>query len=348
MTSIRGPPGCRRQGSLYYKQIDGAHRICVPDDANLRQLVIREAHDSPLGAHFGMDKTQWRVQQTFTWPGLAADVRAYVRSCDLCQRSKPMGGKMRGLLQPLPVPHDRWEEVSLDFIVGLPRTKDGHDAILVFVDRLSKWAYFVPTVTTVDAKETARLFHDVVFSRHGMPKRLISDRDARFTSHFWRALFDAMGTTLGMSTAYHPQTDGQTERVNRILEEALRAYVNAMQTDWDCHLPSLQFAYNTARHSSTNETPFFLNYGRHPIIPTNLTNALPNQSPLQNVPVANAFLQGLRAAMERANTALEQSRARYKRVADTHRKHVTYEMGDKVLLSMSHVTLPGGSPPSCR
>ena len=199
--------------------------------------------DVPVGGHFGIDKTIQRVEQTFTWPGMTADIREYVRTCDSCQRSKPVVGKIRGLIRPLPVPADRWDEVSLDFVTGLPRTPSGHDAVLVVVDRFTKWAYFIPTQTTVDAKGTAVLFHDVVFSRHGMPKRLISDRDPRFTGHFWRAFFEVMGTTLAMSAAYHPQTDGQTERVNRVMEEALRSFVGANQLDWDRCLPSLQFAY---------------------------------------------------------------------------------------------------------
>ena len=201
------PPTSNRylkQGQLWYREVGGSHRICVPADQQLRQLVLRESHDAPLRAHFGIDKTLWRLEQTFTWPGMARDVREYVRTCDQCQRNKPPGGKTRGLLQPLPIPAEPWEEVSLDFITGLPRTKKGHDAILVVVDRLTKWGYFIPTATTIDAKETARLFHDVVFARHGMPKRLVSDRDTRFTSHFWQAFFNVMGTSLAMSTSYHP------------------------------------------------------------------------------------------------------------------------------------------------
>ena len=227
----------------------------------------------------------------------------------------------------------------MDFITGLPKSKDGHDAILV-VDRLSKWAYFIPTVTTADAKDTARLFHDHVFARHGMPKRLVSDRDSRFTSHFWRALFDAMGTTLGMSTAYHPQTDGQTERVNRVLEEALRAYVGALQTDWDRHLPSLQFAYNTAKHSSTGESPFYLNYGRHPIIPASLVGGPHPGGAVQRVPATADFIQELRSSMGRATEALERSRERYKQVADTRRQEQRYSVGDRVLLSTANIAMP--------
>ena len=329
-----------RQGQLWYLEVGGSYRICVPADPQLRQLVLREAHDAPVGAHFGIDKTTWRLGQTFTWPGMSGDVKDYVRTCDQCQRNKPPGGKTRGLLQPLPVPTDRWEEVSMDFITGLPRTKAGYDAILVVVDRLTKWGYFIPTCTTVDAKETARLFHDVVFSRHGMPKRIISDRDTRFTSHFWQAFFGVMGTSLAMSTSYHPQTDGQTERVNRVLEEALRGYVGALQTDWDLQLPSLQFAYNTAKHASTGETPFFLNYGRHPIVPAGLVGVPPRRSSNRQVPASDNFVKELQVALATATSSLERSRERAKRLADGKRQDQEYTVGDMVLLSTANLAIP--------
>ena len=126
-TAVRSTD-CHKRGSLWYKEGPGTYQVCVPDRQELRHLVIREAHDAPVGAHFGMDKTLWRVEQAFHWPRMSADVREYVRSCDLCQRSKPAQGKTRGLLQPLPIPTDRWEEVSMDFVTGLPVTPKGHDA----------------------------------------------------------------------------------------------------------------------------------------------------------------------------------------------------------------------------
>ena len=337
-TAVRSTD-CHKRGSLWYKEGPGTYQVCVPDRQELRHLVIREAHDAPVGAHFGMDKTLWRVEQAFHWPKMSADVREYVRSCDLCQRSKPAQGKTRGLLQPLPIPTDRWEEVSMDFVTGLPVTPKGHDAALVIVDRLSKWAYFIPTRTTDDAKETAEIFHDVVFVRHGMPKRIVSDRDPKFTSNFWGSFFTAMGTHLGMSTAYHPQTDGQTERVNRVLEEALRSYVTASQEDWDRYLPSLQFAYNTARHTSTGETPFFLTYGRNPIVPSVLIgDALSTTD--RRVPAAEDYLEELRSAMARAIAKLKLSQDRQRKVADRRRQDQQYAVGDRVLLSTANLAIP--------
>ena len=149
-----------------------------------------------------------------------------------------------------------------------------------------------------------------------------------------------MGTTLGMSSAYHPQTDGQTERVNRVLEEALRAYCDALQTDWYRHLPNLQFAYNTAKHSSTGESPFFLNYGRHPIVPASLVGGPPQGDAVQRVPAAADYLQEIRSSMGRAKESLERSRQRYKQVADRRRQEQKYSVGDRVLLSTANIALP--------
>ena len=330
---------CHKRGSLWYKEGQGTYQVCVPDRQEFRHLVIREAHDAPVGAHFGMDKALCRVEQAFHWPKMSADVREYVRSCDLCQRSKPAQGKTWGLLQPLPIPSDRWEEVSMAFVTGLPVTLKGHDATLVIVDRLSKWAYFIPTRTTNDAKETAEIFHDVVFVRHEMPKRIVSDRDPKFTSNFWGSFFTAMGTHLGMSTAYHPQTDGQTERVNRVLEEALRSYVTASQDDRDRYLPSLQFAYNTARHTSTGETPFFLTYDRNPIVPSLLIgDALSTTD--RRVPAAKDYLEELRSAMASAIAKLKLSHDRQRRVADRWRQDQQYAVRDRVLLSTANLAIP--------
>jgi transposase InsO family protein len=142
------------------------------------------------------------------------DVRQYVKSCDSCQCIKASQQTPASLLQPLLIPSKAWEQVSMDFITHLPKTKAGYDAIAIFVDTFSKMVHFVPTKTTATAPETAQLFFDHVFKLHGMPKSIVSDRDAKFTSRFWQTLFKTLGTKLAMSTAFHPQTDGQTERTN--------------------------------------------------------------------------------------------------------------------------------------
>jgi len=152
----------------------------------------------------------------------------------------------------------------MDFISGLTPSANGYDAIFVCVDKLSKMAHFMPTTIHVTAEGTARLFRDHVYKLHGLPRVILSDRDARFTSRFWNALHGLLGTRLAMSTVFHPQTDGQTEQVNRILEDMLRHYVNPVQDDWDEFLAVVEFAYNSSWQESVRNTPFVLNYGQHP------------------------------------------------------------------------------------
>ncbi|GJP41291.1 hypothetical protein CLOM_g949, partial [Closterium sp. NIES-68] len=173
-------------------------------------------------------------------------------------RMKSSKQKKAGLLQPLPVPEQPWQVVSLDFITGLPPVTSGHDAILVVIDKFSKMGHFIPTRTTARTEETAQLFVRYIISQHGIPTTLISDRDPKFTSKFWKEIMSLLGTKLAMSSAYHPQTDGQTERLNQIVEQLLRAACKDEISKWDLHLPVLVFAYNNATHAATGQTPFFL------------------------------------------------------------------------------------------
>ncbi|GJP70016.1 hypothetical protein CLOP_g1010 [Closterium sp. NIES-67] len=186
---------------------------------------------------------------------------------DTCQRMKRSKQKKAGLLLPLPVPEQPWQVVSLDFITGLPPTATGHDAILVVIDKFSKMGHFIPIHTTAHTEETAQLFICYIISQHGIPTTLISDRDPKFTSKFWKELMSLLRTKLTMSSAYHPQTDGQTERLNQVVEQLLRAACKDEISKWDLHLPVLEFAYNNATHADTGQMPFFLCYGRHPLTP---------------------------------------------------------------------------------
>jgi hypothetical protein len=208
----------------------------VPDAVaipGLRQRVIAEVHDVAAGGHLGQSKTLEKVQRLFWWPGVVRDVRDYVASCPSCQRSKAPNKLPKIPVQPLPVPAHRWESVSMDLITALPVTQRGHDAVVVFVDRLSKMVHFAPTSQNVTSQELADLFLSHVFRLHGMPDNIVSDRDVRFMSSFWSEFFARVGTRLAMTSVYHPQADGQTERVNRVLEEMLRSYVGHLHTDWD-------------------------------------------------------------------------------------------------------------------
>lgn len=326
---------------IMYDTSQDQPRVYVPDNAELQAKILHEFHDVPTSAHFGVDKTLEHIGRHFTWPSMRKTVEAYVRGCDGCQRHKALNAKPMGQLQPLPIPDEKWSTITMDLITKLPKTKTGLDAIVVFVDKLTKMVHYAPTHSTVKAPELAKIFIERVVRLHGVPQVIVSDRDPRFTGHFWRAMFQAIGTKLAMSTAYHPQTDGQTERANRTLEETLRAYVNTKHDDWDTHLPLIEFAYNNKINASTGFTPFFLNYGVHPRVPADLPRAIQDCP----TPTATAFLTQIRDNLKIAQENLKQAQDRQKHAADQHRRDMTFSIGDQVLLSTANLDLrlPGQS-----
>ncbi|MCO5612123.1 hypothetical protein L7F22_066385 [Adiantum nelumboides] len=242
--------------------------ICVPHNGALRKILIQEHHEVPFAAHPGINKTYRLLSATYFWPQMQQDVIKYVKACHSCQIMKASRQLPQGLLQPLPVPKERWESISMDFITTLPRTSKGNAQILVIVDRVSKMAHFIPCKKAAPAPDIASLFVQHIFRIHGLPRSIISDIDPKFTGHFWTSLFKSLGTNLLFSSAYHPQTDGQTERVNQILEEMLRHYIHNRLASWEEYLPPVEFAYNNAPHSVTGMTPFQAAYGHTPLVPT--------------------------------------------------------------------------------
>ena len=317
-----------RNGIWFHIGSNGNETIALPNDRELQHLVLQECHDNPLGGHFGVDKTTDRVRRSYHWLGMDRLIRAYIRTCDSCQRNKPSLQKPGGLLQPFPNPNEPWERVSLDFITKLPTTINGNDTILVVVDMLSKMAHFISTTEKSTAEDVAKLFFDHIVRHHGLPKTIVSDRDTRFTGKFWQALFKSIGTNLNLSTSFHPQTDGQTERMNRTLEESLRSYVMPHHRDWDQHLIPIEIAYNDSVHASTRETPYFLNSGRHPLLPHQLQRIL-----TAGVPRAHDFIHNLRESLDRAKKHLNKAKASQKTYADRKRQELTFKVGDYVRLS---------------
>ena len=231
---------------------------------------MHEAHDYPYSGHFGSARTSKNLSRFYWWPKMDDGIREYVRCCDVCQRNKANNQKEAGKLQPLLTPERRWETVSMDLITQLRLTAAGNDAIVVFVDKLSKMTHFVACKTAATAEDLARIFLRTIFAVHGLPKNIISDRDTRFTSDFWKTFFGVVGTKLCMSTAFHPQSDGQTERMNRTLQEVIRHYVGPRRDDWDTLLPLAEFAINNSVAESTGMTPFYMNSGQHPNTPLSI------------------------------------------------------------------------------
>jgi len=203
------------------------NQIVVPKDFELRKQILNEAHTSRLSIHPSSNKMYQDLKQQFWWTRMKREIAKYVSECDIYRRVKASHLRPAGTLQPLSIPEWKWEDISMDFIVGLPRTQKGYDSIWVIVDRLTKAAHFLPVKTTYLTKQYAELYMNRILSLHGVPKTIISDRGTQFIARFWEQLHASLGTRLIRSSAYHPQTDGQTERINQILEDMLRACVLA-------------------------------------------------------------------------------------------------------------------------
>ncbi|KAK2395373.1 putative mitochondrial protein [Trifolium repens] len=222
-------------------------RVCVPEAMNLRNTILGEAHKSKLSIHPGATKMYQDLRHDFWWSGLKKDVAEYVASCLTCQKAKIEHQRPAGMLQSLDIPEWKWDSISMDFITGLPKTRRKHESIWVIVDRLTKSAHFLPVRTTDTAAKLTDIYIAEIVRLHGIPSSIVSDRDPKFTSHFWKTLHEALGTKLRLSSAYHPQTDGQTERTNQSLEDLLRACVLDDRGSWDDVLPLIEFTYNTTR-----------------------------------------------------------------------------------------------------
>ena len=201
------------------------------------------------------------LKEKYWWYGLKRVMAEYVALCDTCQRVKAKHQRPTGLLQPMKIPEWKWEEVGMDFIVGLPRTQGGYDLIWVIVDQLTKVAHFIPVKSTYNGPRLAQLYMKKIVCLHGVPKKIVSDRGTQFTSHFWLQVHSLLVTKLNFSTTYHPQTDGQTERTNQILEDMLRACALQYGTSWDKSLPYAEFSYNNSYQKSLNMAPFEALYG---------------------------------------------------------------------------------------
>jgi len=312
--------------------------LIVPELLDLRRAIIKELHDSPFCGHAGITKTKKLVSRIFWWSTLNPDVDKYVKECHSCQTNKASNQKPAGLLKPLAIPLKTWQVVTMDFIMALPLTKAGFTAILVVVDKLSKMVHFIPTTIQVTGEETARLYRDHVVKLHGWPERIVSDRDPRFKGKFMTELMRISNTAQDTSTAFHPQTDGQTERTNRTLEDMLRHYVDPHHDDWDQHLAMAEFAINNSWQESIKTTPFRLNYAKDPPMPLTVRQDA-------SVPAAQSFANSLQESIKQARIAHTAASQRQKMYADRSRVHIVFNVGDQVLLNSKNIKVRNpGSP----
>ena len=304
-------------------------RLCVPQDEGLKKAILDDAHRSRMTIHPGGDKMYQDMKRVFFWAGMKKDVAEYVARCLVCQQVKVEQRKPGGLLHPLEVPQWKWDSVSMDFIDGLPRSRKGNTGIWVVVDRLTKSAHFIPVKSKRTAPWLASVYVREIVRLHGVPSSIVSDRDPIFTSEFWRSLQEAVGTQLCLSTAYHPQTDGQTERVNRILEDLLRLCILDFGGTWEEHLPLVEFAYNNSFQSSIGMAPFEALYGR------------PCRSPTCWWESTDKILLGpdmVRETSEKIDLIRKRMKAaqdRQKSYADRRRTDLEFEVGDMVFVKVS-------------
>ena len=313
--------------SLHQGLIRYQGRLWVGANSAIQTKIIAAFHSSAVGGHSGQHATYHRIKRLFCWKGLKQDVAAFISQCHICQQAKHLHTHPQGLLQPLPITAGAWQDISLDFIEGLPKS-NGYDVILVVVDRFTKYAHFVPLKHPYSAISVARLLFDTVVKLHGLPHSMVSDRDKVFTSHVWKELFKLLGVQLQLSTAYHPQTDGQTERVNQCLEMYLRCSVGDSPSKWHSWLPQAEFWYNSSHHSSLGCSPFKALYGHDPFV------GVPVDTPSDAPPLVADFLADHKLHSVLLKEHLEKARKRMKLLADRSRTDVSFQVGDKVLLKL--------------
>jgi ribonuclease HI len=313
-------------GTLWFKK-----RLCVPEQGHHRNTIMDEAYNSAYSIHPGATKMYVDIREKYWWKGMKGDIARFVAQCDVCQRVKTEHQKPSGLLQPLPVPEWKWEEISMDFINGLPRTPRGNDSIWVIVDRLTKVAHFIPVRTSYGGDKLARLYVNNILKLHGIPKRIVSDRGAQFTSKFWKSLHKALGTKLDFSSAYHPQTDGQTERVNQVLEDMLRACVLTYGKNWEDSLAFAEFSYNNGYQTSLKKAPFEVLYGRKcrtPLMWSEVGDRIV-ESP--------DFIKAVEEKIAEVRENLKIAQSRQKSYADKKRRELKFEIEDHVYLKVSPI-----------
>ena len=310
------------EGLLYRK---GA--LWVPEATELIQTILESEHDTKVAGHMGQDKTIELIRRNFWWPKMNERIIDFVRSCPECQQNKAARHQPYGLSSPLELPYAPWQSIAMDFITELP-VSEGCDQLWVVIDRFTKMAHFIP-LREKTASDLAKVFAREVWRFHGTPTDIVSDRDSRFTSETWKEFLAILKTRPRMSTAFHPQTDGQTERLNQTIEAYLRTFVSKEQDDWARLLPMAEFAYNNSVTTGNGMSPFYANYGFHP---RTLDPPSNDEEPLN--PASMTYGHWMQTVHEESRKNLEEAQERMRRYADPARKEPpAYQVGDMVMLN---------------
>ncbi|GJS80817.1 putative reverse transcriptase domain-containing protein [Tanacetum coccineum] len=304
-------------------------RSWLPCYGDLRTVIMHESHKSKYSIHSGSDKMYQDMKRLYWWPNMKANIATYVSKCLTCAKVKAEHQRPSGLLVQPEIPQWKWDNITMDFVTKLPKSSQGYDTIWVIVDRLTKSAIFMSMRETDPIDKLARMYLKEVVMKHRIPVSIICDRDPRFASNFWRSLQKALGISLDMSTAYHPQTDGQSERTIQTLEDMLRACVIDFGNGWVKHLPLVEFSYNNSYHASIKAAPFEALYGRK------------CRSPVCWAEVGQVQLTGPELVQEtteriiQIKQRIQTTRDRQKSYADLKRKPMELQVRDKVMLKVS-------------
>ncbi|KAK4382892.1 Transposon Tf2-12 polyprotein [Sesamum angolense] len=309
--------------------IVNGERVGVPDVNGLRKKILQEAHNAPYAMHPGTTKMYRNLKPYYWWQTMKKDVAEFVPKCMTCQQAKAEHQAPTGKLRPLSIPEWKWENITIDFVVGLPRTLRKHDTIWVIVDRLTKSAHFLPIRLGDSLDKLAELYVSEIVRLHAVPVSIVSDRDPRFTLHFWESLQGALGTKLHFSTAFHPQIDGQSERTIQTLEDMMRACIMEFKGNWDDHLPLMEFVYNNSFHSSIGMAPYEALYGRRcrGLVCWDVEGLRQLEGP--------ELVQETMEKIQIVKKCLKAAQDRQKSYVDKHRREMEYEVGDKVFLKVS-------------
>ena len=313
----------------YDGMIVKGQRMCVPEYGELNSEIMEEAHSSAYAMHPGSTKMYKTLKEHYWWNGMKKEIASFVSKCLTCQQVKAEYQKPAGKIQLLPIPVWKWEKITMDFVTGLPRTQRQHDAIWVIVDRLTKSAHFLPVNVEDSLEKLAKLYVDEIVRLHGVPISIVSDRDPRFTSRFWPSLQTALGTRLHFNTAFHPQTDGQSERTIQTLEDMLRACVMEFRESWDTHLALMEFAYNNSYQTSIDMAPFEALYGRKCRTPVCCDEVAERRL------VGPELVQITSEKVKVVRDNLKIARDRQRSYADNRRRALQFEIGDRVFLKIS-------------
>ena len=316
------PPGYELNSDLVLASNETG-RIWVPENDDLHREVVASHHDGKIAGHLGASGTLELVARKYWWNKLADYVHRYVQGCYTCARNKSRNQRPPGLLHPLPSPEGPWLWTQSDFVVELPPSR-GFDAIYVIADCLTKMAHFIPCKSTCTAEQLAELHIQRVWPLHGLPLHHNTNRGPQFTAPYMRNLYRALGIDQRFSTAYHPQSQGQVESNNKWLETYLRMFSVYCQDDWVDFLHTAEFAYNNHHHPSIGMTPFYANYGYHPVYT--------NRSSPEQVLDLPLRLQHINEVQARCQLAIEKAQETYKRYADRHRQDLDFAVGDRVWL----------------